>query len=305
VKVNSDDQSCSHELAGSWGQTRISEELINLDGSYTATHTGGVGVTAYIVDTGVYVQNNDFQGRATFGFKASPQWSNTDSNGHGTHVASTVGGKLYGVAKRVSIVAVKVLGDNGQGTNSGVIAGIDYVATQHMSKGKPSTANLSLGGGKSTALNAAVDAAVDFGVVFVVAAGNDNDNACDYSPASAKEAITVGSTDVGSNLQGNDEDIRSYFSNYGSCVDVFAPGSLIKAAWIGNVTATNTISGTSMASPHVCGVVALLIGDSPMMSPAQVRTAILGTSNKAMIDMLCEGVSECLKSPNFLAYNGC
>jgi len=201
------------------------------------------------------------------------------------------------------LVAVKVLGDNGSGSNSGVIAGIDYVAKQHKARGKKSTANMSLGGTKSTALNQAVAAAVASGVSFVVAAGNDDANACNYSPASAPDAITVGATDIGV-TSGTEVDIRSSFSNFGPCVDIFAPGSLIKAAWIGSTTATRTISGTSMASPHVAGLASLLLGDESL-TPKQVKDRLISTGNKNFIDLLCGSDSVCKQSPNVLGYNGC
>jgi len=299
-------QSCSEQEQGSWGQTRVCQENIQLDDSYTADPQSGAGVVAYIVDTGILTTHNDFQGRATFGFKAESGWSNSDGNGHGTHVASTVGGKKYGIAKKVELVAVKVLGDNGSGSWAGVIAGIDYVADQHQRKGKPSTANLSLGGARNQAINLAVDAAVDSGVVFVVAAGNDNGDACLYSPASAPKAISVGATDIGDHINGNEVDIRSYFSNYGTCTHIYAPGSLITAAWIGSNTAVNTISGTSMASPHVCGLACLLLGVAPSLKPAEVKHQLQQGGNQNMIDMQCEGARPvCSQSPNILAYNGC
>jgi subtilisin family serine protease len=305
VDAKQEQHRCAFEPSDSWGQTRISQKKILLNGKYHATETGGNGVTAYIVDTGVYVQHSDFQGRATFGYKASPGWSNNDANGHGTHVASTTAGKLYGIAKKAQIVAVKVLGDNGQGSTAGVIAGVDYVVEQHQSKGKkPSTANLSLGGSFSSALNNAITLAVSAGITFVVAAGNDNYDACQYSPASADGAITVGATDIAGQT-GRETDIRSVFSNYGSCVDVFAPGTLIKAAWIGSETSFNIISGTSMASPHVCGLATLILGDQPNNTPKQVLDLIISTSNKDMINMNCNEDKTCLASPNNLAYNSC
>jgi len=205
--------------------------------------------------------------------------------------------------KKASVIAVKVLGDNGSGSTAGVIAGVDYVVAQYRQTGKPSTANLSLGGTKSTALNAAVNSAVIEGVVFVVAAGNDNSDACNYSPASAADAITVGATDIG-DLNGIDKDVRSTFSNYGRCVDIFAPGTLIKAAWIGSQTATRTISGTSMASPHVCGITALILGRDGNATPKQVLELLNSTASKNMIDLDCIS-SACNQSPNSLVFNGC
>jgi len=307
VRAVTDDKietTCSDQDSNSWGQTRVAQTALNLDGSYAASSKAGAGVTAYIVDTGIYVAHNEFGGRATFGFKAEPDWSDTDANGHGTHVASTVGGKIYGIAKQVSLVAVKVLGDDGSGSTAGVIAGIDYVAAQHQAKGnKPSTANLSLGGGFSSALNRAVGNAVSAGVTFVVAAGNEDDDACDYSPASSPAAITIGATDIG-DLNGVELDVRSVFSNYGECVDLFAPGSLITGAWIGGPTKLATISGTSMASPHVAGIASLFLGDTPSLSPTDIRHQLLQLSTKDLIRMECIN-SACQQSPNKLAYNGC
>jgi len=294
---------CTHEPSYSWGQTRVSQREVLLNGKYAAAASGGHGVDIYVVDTGVYVEHSDFQGRAKFGFKAQASWSNTDANGHGTHVASTSAGKLYGIAKKASIIAVKVLGDNGSGSNAGVIAGVDYVVAQYQKTGKPSTANLSLGGLLSTALNTAINRAVAAGVVFVVAAGNDNADACNYSPASAVDAITVGATDVG-DLEGKDLDVRSVFSNYGKCVDIFAPGTLIKAAWIGSQTATRIISGTSMASPHVCGITALILGQDENATPKQVRDHLSSTSTNGKIDLECTNTA-CRASPNALVFNGC
>jgi len=296
---------CIAESAGSWGQTRVAQHAIDLTNlPYKAASNSAKDVTAYVLDTGIYVDHSEFQGRATFGFKAEPSWTNTDVHGHGTHVASTIGGRIYGVTKKVNLVAVKVLGDDGFGSNAGVIAGIDYTASQHVSKGKPSTANMSLGGSKSTAINNAVASAVSLGVVFVVAAGNDDDNACNYSPASAPSAVTVGATDIGLNPSNEEIDIRSYFSNYGSCVDIFAPGSLIKGAWIGSKTATKVISGTSMACPHVCGLASLILGDIPSLSPGQVKDRLVANGNQKMIDLICTD-EVCKQSPNVLAYNGC
>jgi subtilisin family serine protease len=200
----------------------------------------------------------------------------TDCNGHGTHVAGTVGGTLHGVAKGVSLVAVRVLGCNGSGTNAGVIAGVDWVANNHV---KPAVANMSLGGGASTTLDNAVANAISKGVTFAVAAGNGNflgiaQNACNYSPARVPSAITVGAT--------TKTDAKASYSNYGTCVDIFAPGSSITSAWYTSTTATNTISGTSMASPHVAGVAALYLQSNPGATPAGVASALIAgaTLNK-------------------------
>jgi len=283
-----------------WGIKRIALEKPDTKATtYNYPDTAGAGVTAYIIDTGIYVANVDFEGRATFAFKATASWSDTDANGHGTHVASTVGGKNYGVAKKVTIKAVKVLGDNGSGTNAGVIAGVDFVRQDSSSTRK--VANMSLGGGLATALNDAVNNAVNAGVAMSVAAGNDNRDAKNYSPASATQAICVGST-----AEGSGTDTRSTFSNYGSLVTVFAPGTSILAAWIGNTGATNTISGTSMASPHVCGVTALLMANG--VSGKDMKSNILSTSKTGLINLICtsaNNAAECNQSQNRFLYSKC
>jgi len=283
--------------APSWGLSRISQRRLNINNVYDEPQNQGVGVTAYIVDTGIYVEHDDFGGRAAFGYKADNSWSNTDGNGHGTHVASTTGGTSYGVAKRVRLVAVKVLSDQGSGPTSGVIAGVDWVTGQ--AKGDPTkkhVANLSLGGGFSTAMNTACNNAVTQGGVFMaVAAGNDNGNACSYSPASATEPASVGATDIG--------DRRSTFSNWGTCVDVFAPGTSITAAWIGSRTATRSISGTSMASPHICGIGALLFAEHPSWTHKQVKDHVVDDSTKNAINLGCTGT--CGATANRLGFNGC
>jgi len=288
---------CSNAGTGapSWGLSRISERRLNINNIYAEPTKRGVDVTAYIIDTGIYVAHEDFGGRAIFGFKAETGWSNTDANGHGTHVASTTGGTTYGVAKSVDLVAVKVLGDNGSGTNAGVIAGVDWVTGQCKGKTKKCVANMSLGGGFSTALNNACDAAVDNGIFMAVAAGNDNGNACSYSPASAPKVTTVGATDI--------QDRRSTFSNWGTCVDVFAPGTSITAAWIGSPTATRTISGTSMASPHVAGLACLAFSENPHWTNDHVKKDIMDDATKAAINMGCTGT--CGATKNLLGFNGC
>jgi len=294
-------QSCKTQSSAVWGLNRISERSILLNGQYKYD-SDGAGVQAFIIDTGVLTTHTEFAGRAVWGANYAGDGKNTDCNGHGTHVAGTVGGTLYGVAKQVSIIAVKVLGCTGSGTNAGVISGIQYAANNR--KGKPSVANMSLGGGFSQALNDAVKAAVKAGVVFAVAAGNENQDACNVSPASETSAITVGSTDVEDKGTSSQIDVRSSFSNFGKCVKVLAPGSLIKSAWYTSNTATNTISGTSMASPHVAGVAALILGDSPLATPDQVEATLLGQSTSNEIDLACS-TTACRNTPNKLLYSAC
>jgi len=295
-------QACSSQNDADWGLDRISEDGIDLDGRFVYTSSAGEGIDAYIVDTGIYIKHNDFGGRAKWGANYADS-TNDDCNGHGTHVAGTVGGTLYGVAKKVTLIAVKVLTCAGSGTNAGVISGVEYVAAQAKITKRPSVANMSLGGGKSTALNNAVAAAVTAGVSFAVAAGNDNSDACNYSPASTSTAISTGATTIDETGTVT-EDVRASFSNFGSCVHVFAPGQLIKSAWIGSTTAVKTISGTSMASPHVCGAAALYLGTNKTATPAQVKSFLLANTNNDMIDMICS-VTACTKSPNKLLYTPC
>jgi serine protease len=246
-----------------WGLDRIDQVNLPLNNTYVYDQNG-TGVRAYVVDTGVRTSHTQFGGRASSGFTAINDGNGTnDCNGHGTHVAGTVGSSTYGVAKNVKLVAVRVLDCEGSGSNSGVLAGIDWVKANHI---KPAVANMSLGGGTSTALDNAVNATVAAGVTMVVAAGNDNNNACGHSPARAANAITVGST--------SSNDRRSSFSNFGNCLDIYAPGSSIKSTWSTSNSATNTISGTSMAAPHVAGVAALYLDDNPNASPSQVQSAI-------------------------------
>lgn len=254
-----------------WGLDRIDQRDLPLNSTYTY-NTSGVGVDAYIVDTGIRITHNEFSGRiASTGYTAINDGNGYDDcNGHGTHVAGTVGGTTYGVAKDVTLYAVRVLGCNGSGSYAGVIAGIDWVTSNAGQTGRPSVANMSLGGGVSSAVDDAVRNSVASGVTYAIAAGNDNANACNASPARVNEAITVGST--------TSSDSRSSFSNFGTCVDVFAPGSSITSAWINSDSSTNTISGTSMATPHVAGVIALILEGSPSASPAQIFSEILNTA---------------------------
>ncbi len=246
-----------------WGLDRIDEADLPLD-SFYEFNFDGTGVDAYVIDTGIRTTHTQFGGRASAGFTAVNDGNgSTDCNGHGTHVAGTLGSQTYGVAKNVNLIAVRVLGCDGSGSNSGVIDGVNYVA---QNASGPSVANMSLGGGSSTALDQAVENAIDQGVIFVVAAGNSTENACSGSPNRVGPALTVGAT--------TSTDARSSFSNFGSCVDIFAPGSSITSTWSTSNNATNTISGTSMAAPHVAGVVALYLDQNPSATNAQVESVI-------------------------------
>lgn len=253
----------------SWGINRIDQNSLPLGIYYNYTSTG-VGVNAYIFDSGILLSHNEFGARASCGF-FSVGIDCIDQNGHGTHVAGTVGGTTFGVAKEVNLIAVRVLDINGSGSTSGVIAGIDW-ATGHHLAGVPSVGNMSLGGGASTALDAAVKRAIADGIVMCVAAGNNSKSASNYSPARVTEAITVGAT--GSTSNASSYDVFASYSNFGSVVDILAPGSLINSSWIGSNTTTKIISGTSMATPHVAGVVALYISTKTSASPAAVQAEL-------------------------------
>jgi len=277
---------------GLWGLSRISKRALPNNSQYIYFTTAGSGVDAYIVDTGLYAAHSEFTGRTAAGqtFVSDPSYPGTaDGNGHGTHVGSTIGGTIYGVAKSVTLIASKVLTSAGSGSTTGVISGVEFVTSNRAARGnRPSVANLSLGGSASTALDNAVNNAVTAGSVFVVAAGNENQNACNVSPARAANAITVGAT--------TNTDARSSFSNFGTCVGVFAPGSNILGAWIGSTTATNTISGTSMASPHVAGGVALFLGQSSTKTAAAARSYIINSATSGVVTSPGTG------SPNLLLY---
>ncbi|WP_327357241.1 S8 family peptidase [Streptomyces sp. NBC_01304] len=253
-----------------WGLDRIDQANLPLSSTYTYPDSAGSGVTAYVIDTGVRISHAEISGRAVNGYDAvDGDTTAQDGNGHGTHVATTIAGKTYGVAKKAKIVAVRVLDNNGSGTTAGVIAGIDWVTSNHAA-GAPAVANLSLGGGVSTTLDNAVKRSIADGVSYAVAAGNSGANASSSSPARVAEAITVGAT--------SNTDAKASWSNYGSVLDIFAPGVSITAGWNTSDSATNTISGTSMATPHVAGAAAIYLAGHTSATPAQVATALVNGS---------------------------
>jgi serine protease len=260
------------QAGATWGLDRIDRRERPLDRRYTYDSTGA-GVHAYILDTGIRATHADFGGRVSAGYGVVRDGRGTaDCNGHGTHVAGTVGGATWGVAKAARLHPVRVLGCNGSGSQSALIAGMDWVARRHL---KPAVANLSLAGGASAAVDDAVLRLVQAGVVVVAAAGNDNANACGYSPARAAPALTVAAT--------TSLDARSVFSNFGACVDLFAPGSSITSTWSTGDTATQSVSGTSMAAPHVAGVAALYLATHPSATAAEVATALLENASAGRV----------------------
>ncbi|MFC8848172.1 S8 family peptidase [Micromonospora sp. NPDC057141] len=270
-----------------WGLDRTDQAALPLSSSYNYT-SAGTGVTAYVIDTGIKTTHNDFGGQAVDGYDAVDNaLPAADCNGHGTHVAGTVGGTSYGVAKDVKLVAVRVLNCRGRGTNAGVIGGVNWVTSDHQA-GQPAVANMSLGGGANSSLDTAVANSIADGVTYAVAAGNSNANACSSSPAAVPTAITVGAT------QSNDA--RASFSNYGTCLDIFAPGVDVLSAWYSSNTATNTISGTSMASPHVAGAAARVLSNNPTWTPAQVAAHLTSTATAGVVTSPGTG------SPNRLLY---
>ncbi len=267
------------QTGATWGIDRIDQRSLPLSGSFTYTRTGA-GVKAYIIDTGIHSSHSEFGGRVQQGRDTvDGTLPAADCNGHGTHVAGTVGGSTYGVAKGVTLVAVRVLSCSGSGSTSGVIAGVDWVTADHAA-GQPAVANMGLGGGASSALDTAVRNSIADGVGYAVAAGNGNfvgihQDACKYSPARVAEAMTISATDSG--------DRKASWANYGSCVDWFAPGVSITSAWYTSNTATRTISGTSMATPLTAGVAAQYLESNPGAPPATVRGTLFNLTTKAIV----------------------
>ncbi len=266
------------QLNATWGLDRIDQKSLPLSTTFAYTSTGS-GVNAYIIDTGIDTEHAEFRGRISSATFDAFTDGNSDCNGHGTHVAGTVGGTTYGVAKGVTLVRVRVLNCAGSGTWSGVVAGIDWVVSHHGTE--PAVSNMSLGGGASTTVDDAVKRMIADGVASAVAAGNGNQagiaqDACKYSPARVPEAMTIGAT--------TETDAKTSWSNYGNCVDWFAPGARITSAWIGSgSTETNTISGTSMATPHVAGVAALYLQSNPGAKPLDVREALYTATTKGIV----------------------
>jgi subtilisin family serine protease len=291
VRVSEEEEAtCITQTGATWGITRTSETVLNPSGLYKYTDTAdGSGVTVYVIDTGIYLENVDFQGRASWGTNTVDQ-AKTDGNGHGTHCASTIGGRTYGMAKNVRLVAVKVLTDAGSGSTAAVISGVEWASKARVG---PGVGSMSLGGGFSATMNAAVTSATNTGLVMVVAAGNENTNACTRSPASTPEAITVAASD--------NRDTKATFSNYGTCVHLWAPGVSITAAWIGSTTSINTISGTSMACPHVAGQVAKFLETSPTSTAAQAKAWVVSKAQEGLI----KNIPLNPRSPNLLLFADC
>jgi cerevisin len=313
--VPTEAESCDGETEkqSPWGLARVSHRdslTFSTYNKYLYAASPGEGVDVYVIDTGTNVDHVDFEGRAKWGKTIPSGDQDIDGNGHGTHCSGTIAGKKYGIAKNATVYAVKVLRSNGSGTMSDVVKGVEWAANSHLEqvkaakdgkrKGfKGSAANMSLGGGKTDALDKVVNAAVDAGVHFAVAAGNDNADACNYSPAAASKAVTVGASAL--------DDTRAYFSNWGKCTDIFAPGLSILSTWIGSKYAVNTISGTSMASPHIAGLLAYYLSLQPAtdseysvapITPAKLKANLISIATVGALTDIPKD------TPNLLAWNG-
>jgi hypothetical protein len=287
LEADAEVQASDTQSGASWGLDRIDQRFLPLNGIYRYDETGA-GVTAYIIDTGIRRSHTQFGGRVAGGFTAIRDGRGTgDCNGHGTHVAGTVGSKRYGVAKAVALRPVRVLNCRGNGTLAGIVAGIDWVTSHHTS-GVPAVANMSLDGDASEALDTAVRNSILDGITYAVAAGNDNSDACDYSPARVGPALTVGAS--------TKSDARASYSNSGSCLDLFAPGSGVTSTWNTSNTATKTLSGTSMAAPHVAGAAALILQQQPSATPGAVAQALVQSVTTGVVSNKGYG------SPNRLLY---
>jgi len=288
-RVVTKSQSCPTQTGATWGIVRTSTSNYVPNGPYIYPTQSGEGVSAYIIDTGILTAHRDFGGRAIVGRNFIPSESDQDLNGHGTHVAGTVGGAIYGIAKKCTLIAVKVLDRNGSGTLTGVIDGVNWTANQ--ARGTNAVSNLSLGSSLSKAVNDAIDAMVTAGVFTAVAAGNSDADACNYSPASATLATCVGAT--------SESDIRAYFSNWGKCVDLMAPGVSITSDYIGaTLDRTAVLSGTSMAAPHVCGVAAVYRGINKLATQEETKNFVI---NRAV----SVNLGDLKGSPNKLLHQGC
>jgi len=262
------------QTGATWGIARSSKTDLPYGTTYIYNTGAGNGADVYVIDTGILTTHTDFGGRATAVYNAITNEASTDLNGHGTHCAGTIAGTTYGMAKQVALKAVKVLSASGSGSTTGVVAGVNYVSN-NKNTARRNVASMSLGGGASTAMDSAVEQSIAGGVTYAIAAGNDNANACNYSPARVSTAITVGAT--------TNTDARSSFSNFGTCVNIFGPGSSITSDWIGSNTATNTISGTSMATPHVAGAAALVLAQGLATTPAAVRTWLVNNASAGKV----------------------
>jgi cerevisin len=281
-----------------WGLQSISsqapvgsfETIFNTDYTYTYSDPSGEGVDIYIIDTGIYTDHQEFEGRATFGFAAGAM-QKMDGHGHGTHCAGTAAGKTFGVAKKASLIGVKVLSDNGSGVTSDIIAGVNWVVTNAQSTGKPSIASMSLGGGVSDALDSAVNEAIAAGITMIVAAGNSNADAATQSPARVPAAITVAAANI--------TNTKASFSNFGAAVDIWGPGVNVISAWpFTNDTATKSLSGTSMATPHIAGLAAYLLSKDTSLKPDTLTSKIISLGQSNVIGGVPDG------TVNLLAYNG-